>query len=255
MGFFKEKWIVEFEASKGILSSNKKGSLVVDANSKYSAEDIAKGILKTEYSYIKILSVRKSSGKPDERSATYSPKPRINEYHEEHYETQPTRKITPEEREIILEDIKKREELKKQKAKLAIIKEKDIKYKRAEKYHIRATVFAGIFSLVAFLIGWIPHWIALFKEAASKSQLSEWIDLGHSETDSFGQELVSDIARYGKEASSVMWIPFAVLGLGIVISVLVFFLAKNKTQSKMEKAKKELDTITKEYEIEYGKIL
>ena len=55
MGFFDSKWVVTFEYSNGILSSNKKGSIVVDASSEYSAKDKAKSVLKNSYKYVKIL--------------------------------------------------------------------------------------------------------------------------------------------------------------------------------------------------------
>ena len=45
MGLFESKWVVTFEYSNGILSSNKTGSIVVEASSEYSAKNKAKRLL------------------------------------------------------------------------------------------------------------------------------------------------------------------------------------------------------------------
>lgn len=45
MGLFEIKWVVKFEYSNGILSSNRTGSIVVEASSEYSAKDKTKRFL------------------------------------------------------------------------------------------------------------------------------------------------------------------------------------------------------------------
>ena len=251
MGWNDCKWIVEYEASSGVFSSTKKGTMVVEASSEYSAKDKAKAVLRGQYSYVKVLSAHKSCGRSEESKTTFKPK----EAPQSQTHSPSTRTITPEEREAYRVERKRREELEKQRAKLDLLKAKGRACEKATKYHIRVTILVAILSAFAFLLSWIPHWIALFKEAASKTMLAEWIDLGHSESDDYAKELAADIIRYHNEAISVVWIPFVVLAIGIGLTVLAFFLARKKTPLKMEKAKKEMEVVKEEYEAEYGKIM
>ena len=244
MGLFDSKWIVEFEVSKGILSSNKKGTMTVEASSQSSAESKAKAALKVEYSYVKILSAHKS----------YAPKTTTVEY-QTSSQIKPERQLSPAEREALLREMKQREEIRKQKRKLDDVEKKAKAYKKAKIFHIYSAIISGVISLVAFLFGWIPHWANLFMAAASKSQLDAWIELGHSETDKTGQEFAENIAKYSAQANATIWIPFVVLGIGIAITVLVFFLAKKKTPIKTENAEKEMKRAVSEYEDEYGKLI
>lgn len=244
MGFFDSKWVVTFEYSNGILSSNKTGSIVVEASSEYSAKDKAKSVLKGSYKYVKVLSAVKadSKGRP-----IVSPAPvTITEERPSYVpSSNPTsiRELTPEEREERrLRRIAEEAELERQRKERTIaLKEKQIG--KAKKAPIRNAILSGILSLVAFFFGWIPHWVGLAKTNASKNALDMWIELGHSKTDSYGQELVADIERYSNEASSVLWIPFVILAIGIAISVLVFVLSKKKVPSKVAKLEEELRKI------------
>ena len=245
MGFFDSKWIVTFEYSNGILSSNKTGSIVVDASSEYSAKDKAKSVLKNSYKYVKILSAEKadSKGRPikttpppvtiTEERSSYTPSPSYT----------PTRELTPEEREERrLRRMAEEAELERNRKERAITaKEKQIS--KAKKAPVKNAILSGILSLVAFFFGWIPHWVGLAKTNASKNALDMWIELGHSKTDSYGQELVADIERYSNEASSVLWIPFVILAIGIAILVIVFILSKKKVPSKVAKLEEELRKI------------
>ena len=258
MGLFDTKWIVEFEYSDGILSSYKKGTIVVEASSEYSAKDKAKSVLKNSYKFIKILSAHKSSGKAEENKATATPKVTVFEKPTSsafsHNESHSSKELSPQERELLLEQMRQKEAIQKQKEKLEEVEKKAKAVKKAASYHTRATILSGIISLVVFLLGWVPYWVSLIKAAASNSQLQSWIELGHSENDATGQEFANDIARYTNEANSLLWIPFVVLGIGIIITVLVFILSRKKTQAKVDKASNELKEIVDEYEKEYGKI-
>ena len=254
MGLFDSKWIVEFEFSNGILSSNKKGSIVVEASSEYSAKDKAKAVLKAQYSYVKILSAHKSGGKSEKRNTTYSPKVTISESPKNETYRAPQRELTSEERESLLEEIRQRDELEKQRKILNVVERKKKALKKAYVFHIRVAITSGIISLIAFLVGFIPYWYNLIAKAASEKTLQEWIELGHKETDSYGQELVADIAKYDSQAASIIWLPFVILGIGIIVTIFLFFLAKKKVPSKIEKAEKELKEATDEYESTYGKI-
>ena len=250
MSLFDSKWIVEFEFSQGLFSSNKIGTVVVEASSETDAKSKAKAVLKNSYSYIKVLSAHKSSGRLEENKVTFIPTVTVAEKQIMHSESKPHRELSPAERELLLEQMRQKEAVQKQKEKLNEVERKAKAVKKAATYHIRMTIISGVVSLIAFLFGWIPHWISLIKVAASKS----WIELGHSESDATGQEFAEDIAKYTKEANSVLWIPFVVLGIGIIVTILIFIVSRRKTQSKIDKASKELKLTVREYEEAYGEI-
>ena len=83
-------------------------------------------------------------------------------------------------------------------------------------------------------------------ENSSRWALEQWIELGHSEADNFGQELVAEINQRQAAANGVLWIPFVVLGIGIVITIFVYLASKKKVPSKIEKAKNELDALKRD---------
>lgn len=85
----------------------------------------------------------------------------------------------------------------------------------------RTTVIA-----VTFLLGWIPYWIAIFFKNNNEMALDFWKNTGHSETDAQGQTIVENIARYNAIAIGTIWIPFVILAIGIVISVVLYCKAK-----------------------------
>ena len=261
MGLLDKKWIVEFEYSDGVFSSYKKGTMVVDASSKFSAEDRAKSVLKNSYKFVKIISAHESSGKDEERKANFKPKvderakPTYSAPTQRSEETRTSsahRKLSPEEREAILSEIKAREELQKKRAKLNEIEHKAKRFKKASKYHIRMTILSGILSLIAFLLGWIPCWINLIMAGVSNYQLQMWVELGHSESDTTGQEFAANIQKYTEQANSVTWIPFVILAVGFAITVVVFMISKGKMPVKKEAAEQDLKKTVKAYEEEYG---
>lgn len=257
MGFFDIKWIVEYEFSEGFLSSYKKGTIVVEASSEYDAKNKAQSVLKGSYSFVKVLSAHKSGGKSEENKATYKPKSTaVEKTRTTSYQNNasPKRELTPEKRELLREQYRQKEAIKKQQEKLHEVELKAKAVKRASVYHIRIAVFSGIITLVVFLFGWIPHWVNLLFVVSNKTMLREWIDLGHSESDEFAQECLTNIDKYSKQADSMLWIPFVILAVGVVITITTLFLSRRKTQSKVDKASEELKTIVREYESEYGEI-
>lgn len=261
MGLFDKKWIVEYEYSDGFFSSYKKATMVVDAPSEFSAKDKAKGVLKNSYKYVKVLSTHQSGGREEERKASF--KPKIEEKPRPVYSaplqssettssTSAHRRLSPEERELLLAEMKAREELEKKKAKLNEIEYKAKKVKKTAKHHIRMTLLSGVLSLIAFVFGWMPCWINLLFAAASRSQLQMWVELGHSESDATGKELAADIEKYTKQAGSLIWVPFVILAVGIVITIFVYKISKGKTQAKLEVAEQDLKKTVRAYEEEYG---
>lgn len=246
MGFFDSKWIVTFEYSNGIFSSNKTGSMVVEASSEYSAKDKVKSVLKGSYKYVKVLSAVKADSKgrliaspaPDiiiEKKSSYVPSSNLTS----------TKELTFEEREELrLRRIAKEAERERQRKEIAIaLKEKQIKM--AQTSPIRNCILSVVFSFVAFFFGWIPYWDNLAKVNGSRNALEMWIELGHSKTDSYGQKIVADIERYSSKANSVIWIPFVILGIGIIVSVIVFVLSKKNVPQKITKLKEKLNKLKK----------
>ena len=73
-----------------------------------------------------------------------------------------------------------------------------------------------------------------------------WIELGHSETDETGQELAADIAKYTQKANSLIWIPFVVLAISILVIVIVVIIVKKQEPQRVEKIAKELESIKSE---------
>ncbi len=257
MGFFDTKWIVEFEFSQGFLSSYKKGTIVVEASSEYDAKSKAQSILKGSYRFVKVLSAHKSSGRMEENKVSYKPKVSIAEKSQDlTYQSNTThrRELSSEERTLLVEQLHQKEEIRKQREKLDEIENKAKAVKRAANYYIRITIIVGVLSAVAFLLSWIPHWIFLLLASSNQSMYQGWIDLGHSETDSFAQECLADLEKYIKQANSVLWIPFVVLGIGIIVTIAALLLSRSRVPKKVDKASEELKALVREYEDNYGEI-
>lgn len=253
MGFFDSKWIVEFEYSDGFLSSYKKATMVVEASSEYSAKDKAKSVLKAAHKYVRVLSAHKSVGKSEERGTTYKPsytttvretpvfsKPVSQTIHHE------SRPLTTEEREEMNRAAEERriERERQEKQRKISLKEREIK--KINSSPIKSLIIALAISLGGFFFGWIPHWVCKSMERSSRWALEQWIELGHSETDNFGQELVAEINQRQAAANGVLWIPFVILGIGIVITIFVYLASKKKVPLKLEKAKNELEVLKRD---------
>ena len=251
MGFFDSKWIVEFEYSDSFIGSYKKATMVVEASSEYSAKDKAKSVLKANHKYVKVLSAHKSGGKQEERGTTYKPSYTTTTVRETPVRSEPvTHTIHHESKPLTKEELaeierraaeRRAEQERIEKQNKIAAKEKQIK--KIKSSPVKNMIIGYFIALGAFFFGWIPHWICKAMENASRSSLQMWIELGHSETDSYGQELVAEINQRQAMANSVLWIPFVLLGIGIVVSILIFFLTKKKVPEKLEKANNELETL------------
>lgn len=251
MGFFDSKWIVEFEYSDSFIGSYKKATMVVEASSEYSAKDKAKSVLKANHKYVKVLSAHKSGGKSEERGTTYKPSytttvretPVVHSEpvtHTVHHESRP---LTAEERERMNREAEERRIERERQEKQRKISAKEKEIKKIEFSPIKSLIIALAISFGAFFFGWIPHWVCKSMEKSSRWALEQWIELGHSETDSFGQELVAEINQRQAAANGVLWIPFVILGVGVVITVLVYLNSRKKVPTKLEKAKNELQAL------------
>lgn len=254
MGFFNSKWIVEFEYSDGFFGSYKKATMVVEASSEYSAKDKAKGVLKANHKFVKVLSAHKSGGRSEERGTTYKPpytttvtkKTPVSSEPASYYVRRERRKLTPEENERIKKEIEERIIEQKLREKQIKISSKEEEIKKINFSPVRNLIKVLVISLIPFLFGWIPHWYWKRLEKSARWILEQWIEMGHSETDATGQELVTAINERQAAANGVLWIPFVILGVGVIVAVLVFFASKKKVPARIEKAKEELDALRRD---------
>lgn len=250
MGFFDSKWIVEFEYSDSFIGSYKKATMVVEASSEYSAKDKAKSVLKANHKYVRVLSAHKSGGKVEERNTSYKPSYTSTVRETPSYSAPVSSSESHESGAISKEEIAEIErKIAERRAEAARIekknkiaaKEKEIK--KIRNSPVRNMIIGYFVSLGVFLLGWTPHWVLKAMENSARYSLQMWIDLGHSASDSYGQELTGEISQRQAAANGTLWIPFVMLGIGIVISIVIFFVTKNKVPTKLNKAQKELDLL------------
>ena len=142
-----------------------------------------------------------------------------------------SRSITPQERAEMharWEEQEKQEQAGRKQREVAAQQAKINKINRSP---ITAGIVGGIITLIAFLLGWIPYWYWDYHRAISKSNLETLFNLGHTMSEPYMQELYSE-GLYAKEMrDSVIWIPFVILAVGIVSTIVVVIL-KNKTKLK-----------------------
>lgn len=242
MGLFDKKWIVEFEASKGVFSSTKKQNMVVEATSKYDAERVAKSILKPNFSYIKILSISENQGNSSNRDNLYKPPVNTVKTNQDMSTKTRSTQMTAEQRKDAKLKIKL-DECDNLRWKIA---QKEKQIKRTPYNPIKTGIVGALCAFSAFAIGWVPHGIYKNFENASRTSLNDWVEFGHSESDSHGQELLANIQKYSEKADSVIWIPFVVLAISIVLLVVAVFVSKKKVPAQQEKAKSQLENLKKE---------
>ena len=233
MGFFSRKWDVEFEGSKGFLSSIKKQVIVVEANSESEAKRVAKSILNNDYSYIKVLSAREHGQKV---ANTYTPNAKVSDVGFQ-------KEMAPEERAKRRDDAKFQQKLNEYEILQWRINKQERYIKHLPNSWIKTIIIGAILSLMAFLLGWTPYWAFKGFESASRMSLNDWIELGHSETDSFAIELKENATRYAETADTLIWIPFVVLAIVIVITILLVILTKKNIPNKQKQAEQKLDIL------------
>lgn len=240
MGFFDSKWVVTFEYSNGIFSTNKTGSIVVKASNEYSAKDKAKGVLKGSYKYVTILSAVPADSK--ERTMVNPVPIKIVEKKGTSYSHNPTpkRQLTPEEKEKRRLQRIAEKVAQEQKEKERTIEQKKYQIQRARTSPKRNCILFGICSLATFLFGWFPRWIMQAQVVGYKNTLKFWLDLGHSKTDSYSRELIADMEKCANMANYLLWIPFALLGIGAAVTVGVYVLTKKYAPLKVAKLEDEL---------------
>ena len=257
MGLFSRKFIVEFEYSNGIFSSNKKGTMVVEATSQTSAMSQAKSVLKANYSYVRVLSAHESGGRAEEKAVTWTPPVKttvketpnqsVSSGSSSYSSSSTTHRVLTDEERAEREAMRLAREIEyKNREKERKINDKQKEIKKIQSAPIKNGIIVSVLSLVGFLLGWIPHWVALAKAKASQNQLQMWIDLGHSKSDPFAKELIADIDKYTKQANSVIWIPFVLLLVGVVVTIIIIVKSKKNVPSKLSIARQELESLNKD---------
>lgn len=96
---------------------------------------------------------------------------------------------------------------------------------------IIAGIVGGIITLIAFLLGWIPYWYWDYQRSICKSNLETMFNLGHTINEPYMQQLYSEGLHAKEMRDSVVWIPFAILGVGIALTIVVVIL-KSKSKEK-----------------------
>ena len=217
MGLFDLKWIVEIEYSDGFFSSNKKDAVIVDAKNDYEAKQKVKKDPQFYHKYRWIRSVK-----------LYNQNVKVDV--EEDPST--TRKLTQKEKEEneAQQRLYEKEFIEKQKQKELAIKE--AKIRKIKRFPITAGIVGGVITLIAFLLGWIPYWYWDYQRSICKSNLETMFNLGHTMSEPYLQQLYSEGLRAKEMRNSVIWIPFVILGVGIVVTIVVVVL-KNKSKNNL----------------------
>lgn len=96
---------------------------------------------------------------------------------------------------------------------------------------IIAGIVGGIITLFAFISGWIPYWYWDYQRSICKSNLETMYSLGHTMSEPYMQQLYSEGLHAKEMRDSAIWIPFVILAVGIVLTIIVVFLI-NKSKPK-----------------------
>ena len=131
--------------------------------------------------------------------------------------------------------------------KIEVMKKKQAELKSIRRAPVITLILSSIISVVAFVFGWIPHWIFKAIENRSITGLQAWISLGHSETDAYGQQLVAQINTYHAKANGIIWLPFVILGLGIAATIVSFVIVKKKQPGKLVRAVNEFKALQEDF--------
>ncbi len=216
MSIFHLKWIVEIEYSDGFLSSNKKDTVIVDAKNDYEAKQKVKKDPQYSHKYLWIRSVKLYN------SAT-----------KEDVEEEPiiSRPLTQKEKEENEAQRLLYEQEFKEKQKQKELANKELKIKRINRSPITAGIVGGIITLIAFLLGWIPYWYWDYQRSICKSNLETMLNLGHTMSEPYMQQLYTEGLHAKEMRDSVIWIPFVILAIGIVLTI-VILTVKSKTKEK-----------------------
>lgn len=231
MSIFDIDWIVEIEYSDGFFRSTKRDSIIVKAKNDYEAKLKVKNDPNYHHEYFRVRSVKRFEPQKEQASQI---------------DISDSKPLTEEERkELEIRMLKYEEKLKESKRQEKIANQQ-AKINSINKSPTTAGIVSTVISIFAFLFAWIPYWYFDARRAAAKSTLDELFKLGHTMEEPIMQEMYLN-GLHAKEArNSVIWIPFVILVIGIVVTIVVINHYKKTKHSKLALAKKELEQIEKE---------
>lgn len=147
--------------------------------------------------------------------------------------------ITPQERAEMharWEEQEKQEQAERKQKELAI---KEAEIRRIKRSPIIVGIVGGIITLIAFLLGWIPYWYWDYQRSICKSNLEAMFSLGHTMSEPYMQQLYSEGLHAKEMRDSVVWIPFVILAVGIVLTIIVVFLINKSKPKRLIEIQKE----------------
>lgn len=228
MGFFDTKWIVEIEYSDGFFKATKKDTVIVEAKNDYAAKEKVKNDPLYKHEYFRICSVKR-----------YDPQPNVSEQETIKIE----KPLSPQEREKLDKEIllseQRFEEEKRQKA---ISAQKD-KINLINKSPTIVGVISGILTSIAFLVGWIPYWYWDFRRESFRRIVEDLYAKDKTLEDPFAQEMFLEGVHAKEMRNSVIWIPFVILSIGIVITIVVVILTNKSKPKRLVKAQEILNEL------------
>lgn len=176
-------------------------------------------------------------------------------YEEWYASLSPEEKQKEDERKILeaIEEKKRQEQLAKEKE--IVLKKQSLmnKINHLEKKiylvkskMIKNIILCTVISLVTFFLGFIPYFVFNLFIGQNESALQSWIDLGHSSTDETALEFSANIEMYSSKAQSVLWIPFVILVIFIVLSILLIIKTRRKQIVELSNLTNEMNDLKKE---------
>ena len=169
--------------------------------------------------------------------------------------------LSPEERERYLAEEKRKKELEElerecraktnQKLLEAQNKLKEAKemQKGAKKEKRRPFIWLISFlaiTLVAFGLGWIPYLSNISEAEGNEAAAYFWKELGHSTDDETYLEWVSLAEQYRAKADEVLYIPYLILGIFLVLTIAVTVLLLFRRKKKLEAVENRFNQSKKE---------
>ena len=109
---------------------------------------------------------------------------------------------------------------------------------KINRFPITAGIVGGIITLIAFLLGWIPYWYWDYQRSICKSNLETMFSLGHTMSEPYMQELYVEGLHAKEMRDSVIWIPFVILGITVVLTMVMVTLINRTKRKCLDKTRK-----------------
>ena len=157
----------------------------------------------------------------------------------------PSRTLSPQERAELDARWEEYEKQEKIRAKQKAISTQQAKINKIEKSPIIAAIISGIISLIAFLLGWIPYWYFDRLLTTTREKILWYEKMGYDPNSDTIVFLYNQGLQAKQSRDSVLWIPFVILGIGIVATVTIVILVNKTKHKRLIKARKELEELKK----------